>query len=159
MLSGWLHCSSWGQDGRLWMLFHWEWLLSRQVHTIARTWRQGEDFINDHVLLNNQQRWLMEHTIPYNKLPIQSFVKISRVVHATHMSLVAALMESASLEVPAKRVAHARWSLSLFLLQANVQDTEFGCCDDRRTPAQGIDDLGCGCAASVYGCCPDGTNC
>ena len=65
-------------------------------------------FIVDHVLLNNQQQWLMKHTIPYNKLPIQSFVKIPRVVHATHMSLVAALMESVSLEVPAKRVAHAR---------------------------------------------------
>lgn len=34
--------------------------------------------------------------------------------------------------------------------------SEFGCCSDRRTPAQGPYEEGCGCEASHYGCCPDG---
>ena len=36
------------------------------------------------------------------------------------------------------------------------KDTEFGCCPDRKTPAEGVNGKGCGCAASRFGCCPDG---
>ena len=78
-----------------------------------------------------------------------------RAVLVTRMSLAAVLMERVLLGVPVKKGAHARWLIHISS-STKTQDTEFGCCDDRRTPAQGIDDMGCGCAASVYGCCPDG---
>ena len=38
----------------------------------------------------------------------------------------------------------------------SCKDTEFGCCPDRRTPAEGPNAAGCGCTASKYGCCPVG---
>ena len=34
---------------------------------------------------------------------------------------------------------------------------EFGCCEDGLTPALGPEHQGCGCEASQYGCCLDGS--
>ena len=34
--------------------------------------------------------------------------------------------------------------------------SEHGCCPDNFTPASGPDSGGCGCSGSTYGCCPDG---
>lgn len=35
------------------------------------------------------------------------------------------------------------------------ENTEFGCCPDKTTPAPGPDRI-CPCVASQFGCCPDG---
>lgn len=42
------------------------------------------------------------------------------------------------------------------LTGCGCENTEFGCCLDNRTPAQGPNKEGCGCEASKFSCCPDG---
>ena len=41
-------------------------------------------------------------------------------------------------------------------LGCGCQDSEYGCCKDGRTLAQGPNGKGCGCETSEFGCCPDG---
>ena len=36
-------------------------------------------------------------------------------------------------------------------------NTEFGCCPDNISPAEGPDNKGCGCEFTEHGCCPDDT--
>jgi hypothetical protein len=49
------------------------------------------------------------------------------------------------------------WNVTRFKLGCGCRNTEFGCCSDDSTPAQGPNFAGCGCDSSKYGCCPDGT--
>lgn len=39
---------------------------------------------------------------------------------------------------------------------AGCAQSEHGCCPDAFTPASGPELEGCGCEASLHGCCPDG---
>lgn len=42
------------------------------------------------------------------------------------------------------------------MIGCGCRNTEFGCCSDEETPAQGTNYEGCGCTSSKYGCCLDG---
>lgn len=92
---------------------------------------------------------------------LQLAVLIMRAACVTHSNSAVVQMALLSLRdleiwVCFESAFYARRILSVNSLGCGCSYSEFGCCSDDKTPAQGPNYAGCDCASSKYGCCPDG---